>query len=76
MFLGGAQILLRIRRVSHQADPAGEQFLHQKGIDNPTTERLLQTFREITLTIVNLPGHRLTWMASLSFRRSNCARRF
>jgi len=31
----------------------------KKGIDNPTTERLLQAFREITLTIVNLPGQRI-----------------
>lgn len=27
----------------------------KKGIDNPTTERLLQTFKEINLTIVHLP---------------------
>ncbi|MBU4457083.1 MAG: IS1634 family transposase [Nanoarchaeota archaeon] len=28
----------------------------KKGIDNPTTERLLKEFDEITLTIVHLPG--------------------
>ena len=27
----------------------------KKGIDNPTTERLLHTFKEINLTIVHLP---------------------
>jgi hypothetical protein len=28
----------------------------KKGIDNPTTERLLKEFDEVTLTIVRLPG--------------------
>lgn len=28
----------------------------KKGIDNPTTERLLKEFNEVTLTIVHLPG--------------------
>jgi len=27
----------------------------KKGIDNPTTERLLKTFNRITLTIIHLP---------------------
>jgi transposase len=28
----------------------------KKGIDNPTTERLLKVFDDVTLTIVHLPG--------------------
>ena len=28
----------------------------KKGIDNPTTERLLKVFADVTLTIVHLPG--------------------
>lgn len=38
----------------------------KKGIDNPTTERLLQAFREITLTIVNLPGQRIRHVTPLT----------
>ena len=38
----------------------------KKGIDNPTTERLLQAFRDITLTIVNLPGQRIRHVTSLN----------
>jgi transposase len=38
----------------------------KKGIDNPTTERLLQSFREITLTIVNLPGQRIRHVTPLT----------
>jgi len=35
-------------------------------IDNPTTERLLQAFRDITLTIVNLPGQRIRHVTPLT----------
>lgn len=38
----------------------------KKGIDNPTTERLLQAFRDITLTIVNLPGQRIRHVTPLN----------
>jgi transposase len=38
----------------------------KKGIDNPTTERLLQAFRDITLTIVNLPGQRIRHVTPLT----------
>jgi transposase len=38
----------------------------KKGIDNPTTERLLQAFRAITLTIVKLPGQRLRHVTPLT----------
>jgi transposase len=38
----------------------------KKGIDNPTTERLLQAFRDVTLTIVNLPGQRLRHVTPLT----------
>lgn len=37
-----------------------------KGIDNPTTERLLQAFRNVTLTIVHLPGQRLRHVTPLT----------
>jgi transposase len=38
----------------------------KKGIDNPTTERLLQAFREVTLTIVQLPGQSLRHVTPLT----------
>lgn len=38
----------------------------KKGIDNPTTERLLQAFREVTLTIVHLPGQPLRHVTPLT----------
>lgn len=38
----------------------------QKGLDNPTTERLRQAFRNVTLTIVNLPGQRLRHVTPLT----------
>jgi transposase len=38
----------------------------KKGIENPTTERLLQAFRHITLTFVNLPGQRLRYVTPLT----------
>jgi transposase len=38
----------------------------KKGIDNPTTERLLQVFREVTLTIVHLPGQRIRHITPLT----------
>jgi transposase len=38
----------------------------KKGIDNPTTERLLQAFREVTLTIVHLPGQRIRHVTPLT----------
>lgn len=38
----------------------------KKGIDNPTTERLLQAFREITLSIVHLPGQRIRHVTPLT----------
>jgi transposase len=37
-----------------------------KGIDNPTTERLLQAFRDVTLTIVHLPDQRLRHLTPLT----------
>lgn len=37
-----------------------------KGIANPTTERLLQAFRHVTLTIVNLPGQRIRHVTPLT----------
>ena len=38
----------------------------QKGIDNPTTERLLKTFDNITLTIVHLPEQTLRHITPLT----------
>ncbi len=38
----------------------------KKGIDNPTTERLLRTFDNVTLTIVNLPGQIIRHITPLS----------
>ena len=38
----------------------------QKGIDNPTTERLLKTFDDVTLTIVRLPGQTIRHITPLS----------
>lgn len=38
----------------------------KKGIANPTTERLLQTFAEVTLTIVHLPGQTLRHITPLT----------
>ena len=38
----------------------------KKGIDNPTTERLLQVFRTVTLTIVHLPGQRIRHITPLT----------
>jgi transposase len=38
----------------------------KKGIDNPTTERLLKAFDNITLTIVRLPGQLIRHVTSLS----------
>jgi transposase len=37
-----------------------------KAIDNPTTERLLHAFRQVTLTIVHLPGQRLRHVTPLT----------
>jgi len=38
----------------------------KKGIDNPTAERLLKTFREINLTIVHLPDETIRHVTPLS----------
>jgi len=38
----------------------------KKGIDNPTTERLLKIFDNITLTIVQLPGQTVRHLPTLS----------
>lgn len=38
----------------------------KKGIDNPTAERLLKTFREINLTIVHLPNQTIRHVTPLS----------
>jgi len=38
----------------------------KKGIDNPTTERLLKTFDNVTLTIVHLPGQTIRHITPLS----------
>jgi transposase len=38
----------------------------KKGIDNPTTERLLQAFRQMTLTIVHLPAQRVRHVTPLT----------
>jgi transposase len=38
----------------------------KKGIDNPTTERLLKMFDNITLTIVQLPGQTIRHLPALS----------
>lgn len=38
----------------------------KKGIDNPTTERLLKAFNEITLTIVHLPGQIIRYVTPLT----------
>jgi transposase len=38
----------------------------KKGIDNPTTERLLKAFDDITLTIVHLPGQLIRHVTPLS----------
>ena len=37
-----------------------------KAIDNPTTERLLQAFRQVTLTIIDLPGQRIRHVTPLT----------
>lgn len=45
--------------------------LQKKGIYNPTSERLLQAFRDITPTIVNLPDqhiHHVTPLTALHVR--------
>jgi len=38
----------------------------KKGIDNPTTERLLKMFDNITLTIMRLPGQNIRHMPALT----------
>ena len=38
----------------------------KKGIDNPTTERLLKMFDNITLTIVQLPGQNIRHLPTLT----------
>lgn len=38
----------------------------KKGIDNPTTERLLKAFDDITLTVVRLPGQLIRHVTPLS----------
>jgi transposase len=38
----------------------------KKGIDNPTTERLLKMFDNITLTIVQLPGQTIRHLPALT----------
>ena len=38
----------------------------KKGIDNPTTERLLQVFQGVTLTIVHLPGRSIRHVTPLT----------
>jgi hypothetical protein len=38
----------------------------KKGIDNPTTERMLKQFDEITLTIVHLQGQLIRHVTPLS----------
>jgi transposase len=38
----------------------------KKGIDNPTTERLLKMFDKITLTIIQLPGQTIRHLPALS----------
>jgi transposase len=38
----------------------------KKGIDNPTTERLLRQFDEVTLTIIHLPGQTIRHVTPLS----------
>ena len=38
-----------------------------KGIDNPTTERLLKTFDKVTLTIVHLPDQTIRHITPLTF---------
>jgi len=38
----------------------------KKGLDNPTTERLLKAFAEITLTIVHVPGQIIRHVTPLS----------
>jgi transposase len=38
----------------------------KKGIDNPTTERLLQAFRHVTLTIIHLPDQRIRHVTPLT----------
>lgn len=38
----------------------------KKGIDNPTTERLLKMFDNITLTIVHLPGQNIRHLPALT----------
>ena len=37
-----------------------------KGIDNPTTERLLKTFDKVTLTIVHLPDQTIRHITPLT----------
>ena len=38
----------------------------KKGIDNPTTERLLKMFDNITLTIVQMPGQNIRHLPALN----------
>ncbi len=38
----------------------------KKGIDNPTTERLLKIFDNITLTVVPLPGQSIRHLPALT----------
>jgi len=38
----------------------------KKGIDNPTTERLLKMFDNITLTTVQLPGQNIRHLPALT----------
>jgi hypothetical protein len=38
----------------------------KKGIDNPTTERLLKIFDNITLTILQLPGQTVRHLPALT----------
>jgi transposase len=61
------EFVVRRQLKQNQEKLAGliENNLH-KGIDNPTTERLLKAFDKVTLTIVHLPGQAIRHITPLT----------
>jgi transposase len=66
-FLTLIEFVVRRRLKQNQEKLAGLiENNPKKGIDNPTTERLLKMFDKITLTIIQMPGQTIRHLPALS----------
>jgi transposase len=66
-FLTLIEFVVRRKLKQHQEKVAGLiENNPNKGIDNPTTERLLKTFDKVTLTIVHLPDQTIRHITPLT----------